>query len=244
MAWVATGVAVVGGIAKFIGSKKAAKKEAARKRKLQRKLASLEANRQAVINPYSGASNLSGLAKDLSSQMTNPYNNLAVATQAMEIQQQETDLALATTLDTLRATGSGAGGATALAQQAAASKKQITADIEGQEAANEKQRAQGEATLQAETMSEKKRLQTTQISEAQRMQGLDAAGKQFVWQQNESRETTQMDRVSSQLDQAQAAQAQAQADATSALTGTVSAVGGMAAQGAYKGAFTKKPTKP
>jgi len=240
MAWVATGVAVVGGISKFIGSKKKAKQEAARKRKLQKKLDHLEANRQAIINPYAGSTNLAGMATDLSSQMTNPYSNLSVATQAMELQAEQTDLALATTLDTLRATGSGAGGATALAQQAMASKKQIAADIEGQEAANEKQRAAGEANLQSQVMSEKQRMQQVQMSEGQRMQNLDAQGKQFVFQQRESRETTKLDRVSSQLDQAQAAQAQAQADASAALTGTVSAVGSMAASGAYAGAFTKK----
>ena len=156
------------------------------------------------------------------------------------LQAEQTDLALATTLDTLRATGSGAGGATALAQQAMASKKQIAADIEGQEAANEKQRAAGEANLQSQVMSEKQRMQQVQMSEGQRMQNLDAQGKQFVFQQRESRETTKLDRVSSQLDQAQAAQAQAQADASAALTGTVSAVGSMAASGAYAGAFTKK----
>jgi len=172
--------------------------------------------------------------------MTNPYSNLSVATQAMEIQAEQTDLALATTLDTLRATGSGAGGATALAQQAAASKKEIAANIEGQEASNEKQRAQGEANLQSQVMSEKKRLQQVQMSEGQRMQGLDAAGKQFVFNQRENRETAKMDRVASQLDQAQAAQAQAQSDASAALTGTVSAVGSMAASGAY----AKKTTTP
>mgnify|MGYP000868578031 CR=1 FL=1 len=42
--------------------------------------------------------------------MSNPFANLGVATQAAEIQMEESDLALAATLDTMRATGAGAGG--------------------------------------------------------------------------------------------------------------------------------------
>jgi hypothetical protein len=50
--------------------------------------------------------------------ITNPYENLGVATQAAEFQAEQADIALANTLDTLLATGAGAGGATALAQAA------------------------------------------------------------------------------------------------------------------------------
>jgi len=53
---------------------------------------------------------------------------------------------LANTLDTIRATGGGAGGATALAQAALTSKQGISADIQRQEAANQKLYAQGEDT--------------------------------------------------------------------------------------------------
>ena len=74
----------------------------------------------------------------------NPYANLSVATQAAEMQAEEADIALANTLDTLRATGAGAGGATALAQAALKSKQGISASIEQQEVANEKLKAQGE----------------------------------------------------------------------------------------------------
>jgi len=234
MAWVATGAAVVGGVAKFIGGKKAARAAARRKRKLQKKLDHLEKNRQEVINPYAGSSNLSGLATDLSSQMSNPYKNLGVATEAAEMQMDQTDIALANTLDTIRATGSGAGGATALAQAALAAKKGITASIESQEAANEKQRAAGEAQLQTQIMSEKKRLQQVQMSEGQRMQNLDAAGKQFVFNATETREQGKINRVAGQLDNAAQQQAQANADAMSAVTGTIGAVGQIGASGAFK----------
>ena len=74
----------------------------------------------------------------------NPYENIAVATQAAEMQVQETDKALANTLDTLAATGAGAGGATALAQAALKSKQGVSANIEQQLVQNEKLKAQGE----------------------------------------------------------------------------------------------------
>ena len=61
---------------------------------------------------------------------------------------EETDKALANTLDTLRAQGSSAGGATALAQAALKSKAGIAADIERQEVLNERLKAQGEIMVQ------------------------------------------------------------------------------------------------
>jgi len=76
----------------------------------------IKASRQAIMNPYAGVKDVSSMAKDLSGLITNPYANLGVATKAAEIQMEQTDIALANTLDTLRATGSSAGGATALAQ--------------------------------------------------------------------------------------------------------------------------------
>ncbi len=75
--------------------------------------------------------------------ITNPFENLSVATKAAEMQIEQTDIALANTLDTIQATGIGAGGATALARAAAKSKQGVSADIEKQEVQNEKLRAQG-----------------------------------------------------------------------------------------------------
>ena len=66
--------------------------------KLRRELDYLERTRQQIINPYENI-------KDLSSMVTNPFANLQVATKASEIQAQEADISLASTLDTLRATG-------------------------------------------------------------------------------------------------------------------------------------------
>merc|ERR1712147_116507 len=109
------------------------------------------------------------MATDLSSTMSNPMANLSVATKAAEMQIEQADISLANTLDTLRATGASAGGATALAQAALQSKKGVSASIEKQEAQNEQLRARGEQVLQQQ-----------QMAEAQRIQGLDAAGKEFV----------------------------------------------------------------
>jgi len=108
----------------------------------------LENNRVPIENPYADATDLSG-------SLSNPFANLSVATAAAEMQAEETDIALANTLDAMRAGGFGAGGATALAQAAARSKKGIAADIQQQQAANEKLRAQGEQTLQQQVMQEK-----------------------------------------------------------------------------------------
>jgi len=85
----------------------------------------------------------------------NPYENLSVATQANQIKMEETDKALANTLDTLRAQGASAGGATALAQAALKSKAGIAADIEKQEVSNERLKAQGEIMVQNAEMQRK-----------------------------------------------------------------------------------------
>ncbi len=75
-------------------------------------------SRQEIINPYAGITDLSGLAKDLSSQITNPFNQITVSTAAAEMQAEEADIALENTLDTLEQTEASAGGATALAMAA------------------------------------------------------------------------------------------------------------------------------
>jgi hypothetical protein len=225
---------VIGGI---IGGGAAKKRERAARRekaRLTRKLNYLENNRQAIINPADGVSNLSGLAQDLSGQLTNPMANLSVATQAAEIQIEQADIALANTLDTIRATGAGAGGATALAQAALASKKGVSANIEQQEAQNERLRAQGEQQLQQQRMAEQQRVQGLQISEGGRVQGMEMQGRQFEFQTQENREDAKLDRVSTQLAGAQARQAQAASDRTGAITG---AIGGLTSiAGAYYGA--------
>ena len=154
------------------------------------KVKELQDGRQDIINPYAGTTDLSGMAEDLTGLMNNPFESLTVATQAAEIQAEEADISLANTLDMLRATGASAGGATALAQAALASKKGISASIESQEATNSRLRAQGEQTLIQAKVSEQRRLQNTAISEGQRTQLADAKGKEFEFMSREKRESS------------------------------------------------------
>jgi hypothetical protein len=208
-------MSIAGGIFGSNAAKKRARAAARERRRLNNKLNSLEKNRQAIINPYEGVT-------DLSSMVSNPFANLSVATGAAEMKIEEADISLANTLDTLRATGASAGGATALAQAALRSKKGVSASIEQQEAQNEKLRAQGEQQLQQQ-----------KVAEERRMQQAGAAGKQFVFSATEQREQQQLDRTAAMLAQQQAAAGQAQADQTSAITGMF----GTVAQAGLSGGF-------
>ena len=87
-------------------------------------------------------------------QIKNPYANLAVATEAAEFQAQQVDQSLANTLDAIQAGGFGAGGATALAREAAKSKQGISADIQKQEATNQQLFGRGEQIRQDEMIQQ------------------------------------------------------------------------------------------
>tara|TARA_R100001143_G_scaffold63563_1_gene71948 strand:+ start:9576 stop:10541 length:966 start_codon:yes stop_codon:yes gene_type:complete len=228
-ALISGGIQIIGSIFGGGARRRAERKAQEQQAEMQRKLSSLEANRQEITNPYSGVQNLSGLAVDLSSNLTNPFANLSVATQAAEIQMEQSDIALANTLDTIRATGSGSGGATALAQAALQSKKGVSADIEKQEANNERLKAQGEQQLERMRMQEGARVQGIQIAEGGRTQGLDAAGKQFMFTTRENRQMAELDRASAQLAGAEgrAMQASAARQAnTAGLIGGLAGIGG------------------
>ena len=218
------GGSVLSGILGGGAARRAKRRAQAEARRLKGKLEFLENNRQAIINPYEGISDLSGMVTDRSAQMTNAYNNLSVATQAAEMKIEQSDMALANTLDTLMQTGSGAGGATALAQAALQSKKEVAASIEQQEAANEKLRAQGEEALESRQMAEKARIEGIQLQQAEKVQEADVAGKQFVFTQKENREQQKIDRTAAELDNARMMAAQASADQTSALTGMLGGI--------------------
>jgi hypothetical protein len=213
---ISAGASILGGIFGGSSAKRAARAAAKEKARLQAKLESLENNRQAIVNPYD-------TVKDLSGMISNPYENLGVATQAARNQAEQADISLANTLDLLASTGASAGGATALAQAALQSKKGISASIERQEAQNEKLRAEGEL---AETRA--------RMAEAQRLQTAEAAGKEFMFRAQEEREMTQLDRISTQLSGAEAREAQAASDKVGAITSTIGAVGSIA--GGYFGA--------
>ena len=207
------------------GAARRAKRNAAREAKrLKAKLNFLENNRQEIKNPFRDITSVAGMATDRSAQMSNAYNNLSVATQAAEMQIEQADISLANTLDTLRATGSGAGGATALAQAALQSKKEVSANIEQQEAQNEKLRAQGEADLEQRRIAEAQRIEGIQMSEEQRVQQAKAQGEQFMFNARETREMQKINRTASQLDNARAAMAQASRDGTAAITGAIGGI--------------------
>lgn len=203
---IAIGIAAAASTAMAVDS--ASKSSKARKEagKIGTELKRLEANRQDIIDPYANV-------KDLSSMIQNPFANLQVATQAAEMQARETDISLASTLDTLRATGSAAGGATALAQAAARSKQGISASIEQQEAANARMRAQGE-----------QQMQQMKMQEAVRMQQADIAGKQFVFGAQEQREMQRLNRLAGLQAQQQQMALGYQANAASAMGSALGAL--------------------
>ena len=160
-----------------------ARQQKIKKIEYETKLAQLENSRQPVLNQASDI-------RAFKSQLSNPYANLGVAVQASNLQMEQTDQALANTLDSINRSGSGAGSATALAKMAMASKAQISASLEKQELSNQQQRLQGEAQLASQ------KLQLDQAA-----LGAEAS----AYQQQEQRDLAQLDRM-----QALAANAEAQ----------------------------------
>ena len=197
------GLSIASGIMGSNAAKKREKKAAMERMMLQGKLNNLEANRQDIVNPF----------QDMSGMISNPFANLSVATKAAEIKIEEADIALASTLDTLRATGASAGGATALAQAALRSKKGVAASIEMQEKQNEDKRAAGEKQKQDALMREGQRVQQ---------------GEAWEFGQREQREMQQLDRTASLLGASRQAEAQAGMDKTGAMTGMLGTLGGIA----------------
>ena len=202
--------AIIGGVASIagglFGSSAAKRRERAARRerkRLQNKLNTLEANRQEIVNPY----------QDLSSMISNPFANLSVATGAAEMKIEEADISLANTLDTMRATGASAGGATALAQAALQSKKGVAASIEMQEKQNEDKRATGEKQKQDALVAESKRVQE---------------GEAYEFNLRENRQMAELDRTAAMLGASKQAEAQAQSDRTGAMTGMFGSLAGIA----------------
>ena len=236
MTWVAAGTAAVSIVGGIIGGKKAkeAERKAQRERdRIQRQMSAFEANRQDVINPYANVTSNAEMIDEMRGNLSNPFASLGVATQAAEIQMEQTDIALANTLDTLQATGASAGGATALAQAAARGKKDVAANIEQQEAQNEKLRAQGEQQLQAKEMQ----LTQMEMAESARVQSAQAQGQAFMFSAQENRDMATLDRMSGQESQARAdmnnAQAAQQANTGAMISGVSSAASGLLGSGAF-----------
>ena len=199
------GAQVIGGLVGGGAARARARAAARQAKKLKAELTSLENSRQAIVNPYE-------TTKDLSYMATNPFANLGVATKAAEFEAEQIDISLANTLDVIKTTG-GSGSATALANAALKAKQGISADIEKQEADNEKLRAQGEQDLQKIKMEEKARIQTA-----------EAAGKTFMFNARESREQQKIDRTATALREAQAQAMQGRADQMGALSGMLGGI--------------------
>jgi len=190
---VVAGVALVAGVAGKIHANNLRNREEAKQRRAQKKLEAFERSRQQVIDQ-------SGAIRDLKNQINNPYANLAVATQTAELKIEETDQALANTLDKINQGGTGAGAATAMARMAAASKAQVGASLEKQEVDNNKLRAEGQAKVDAAKM---------QLEQAA------LGAEEAAWTRQENRDLVTMDRLAGigENAQAQAMAYQAQGDA-------------------------------
>jgi hypothetical protein len=221
-------VSIVGGIMERRRAEEARGNAEREQQRINREIEIFESKRQDVINPYSGVTSLADMATDLSDNLSNPFASLGVATSAAEIQMEQTDIALANTLDVLQATGASAGGATALAQAAKRSKKEVSANIQMQEAKNEQLAAQGEARLQQQYMAEQARLQRIQISEGGRVQSAQAQGKAFQYNAQESRDLATLDRMQAGVDQANVNIANANAAEQGAIG---SMIGGVTSMG-------------
>lgn len=135
---VAGSTALVAGVTSAAINNKKKKDAAEESAEYEAQAKAMRANRQPVLNQ---ANDIRALA----AQVSNPYENLAVSTAAAEFEAEQTDMALANTLDAMTSSGASAGGATALARAALQSKKGIASSIEKQEVSNAKQKAQGES---------------------------------------------------------------------------------------------------
>lgn len=175
----ASGVAAGGAsMAKGAKAKRQGRIKEDEAKKEEKRLELFELNRQAVIDQSSDI-------RAMKAEVFNPYQNLGVAMKAADMQIEQTDEDLASVLDNINQSGGSAGGATQLAKMAAASKAQVSASIENQEAANQKARIEGEGKAQAMKMQIEK---------------LALAEEQNVWAKQETRDLTQMDRLQNKSD--------------------------------------------
>ena len=218
-------IKLAGGIFGSRAAKRRARALARQLKKENAKLNQLQNSRQQIVNPYSGVTDVSALAKDLSSKVSNPFANLGVATKAAEIQMEQSDIALANTLDTLRATGAGAGGATALAQAALQSKQGVAANLEQQEAANAKMRAQGQQVMEQQQLADAQRIQGIQISEAGRTQQLQGMGENIKLQMRENRQQDNINYQRNKISALMGAKQAAQAQSSNMMMGAISGLG-------------------
>ncbi len=228
MSWagvIMAGASIIGGAVSNGKAKRAGAQAKEAQALKEAEIKAFEDNRQDPLNPYANAKNLAGMVTDLSGNLSNPFASMGVATKAAEFQAEQTDMALAATLDTLQATGASAGGATALANAAAKSKQKVAATLEAQEAKNEQLRAQGQMKLQQMEMSEQARVQGGKLNATARFQEQQAKGQQFQFGVQEARDSAYLDRLSGQETQARQDIASAQGAENDSMNAMISGVG-------------------
>lgn len=157
---------IIGGAASIAGSLIGG---GARRREQRRARAEFETQKQALQdttfeNTYAGLENV--------------YEDLTVNQQASQFQAQQTDAALAQSMQAAIASGGAPGGAQAIAQAALRSKAGISADLARQEQGNQSLRAQAEQKLQADEAAGADMLQTRNYQKQQQMLNLAAQRKQ------------------------------------------------------------------
>ena len=165
------------------------------------------------------------MVSSVSGMASNPFANLSVSTAAAEMQVEEADIALANTLDTLRATGASAGGATALARMALESKKGVSASIQQQEAQNQQYRARGEERLQNVQMEDEVRVQGAKIGQKEKKEEAVAKGLDYKFKTQESRDEQQLNRAQGIASESSKNEASALNARSQALSSGISAVG-------------------
>jgi len=205
---------VVGGIQMAINNKKA--------KDMEGDLQAAQGNINRLLADREPVYDASGKIREMKDSVQNPFANLGVATQAAEMQAEEADIALANTLETVKATGMGGGGATALAQAAARSKKDIAASIESQEAQNNRLKAQGEQQKQQQLLN----LESQAISAEERA----AAGR-------DARVQAQLDRAYGESDFLRSRQMGLEDAADAAMMAGISGATSVLSSAASSGAF-------
>ena len=200
------------GIAQNSKANKNARIEAAKARREEARLRALEASRQPVVDK-------SDEIRGLKQQVFNPYENLGVAMQGVNIKMEQTDEALANTLNALNQSGVGA--ATALARQAAASKAQVAASIENQELKNQQLKLEGEAQKMNQQMALEQQALQEEIN---------------VYGRQETRDIAQLNRLAGQQQNAEQRAVDFQAGGQAALMAGIS--GAASSAGISAGGFS------
>lgn len=205
--------ALIAGAVDFGISKNKEKKAAEAAAQKEAELKAFQDNRQEIIDN-------SNDIRALAAQVSNPFANLSVATGAAEFEAEQADLALAQSLDTMAATGASAGGATALARAALASKKGIANSIQQQEATNQKLAAQGAEQAQQQ------RLNLQLAAEAEEV---------AAFERQEKRDMVDMGIIREDQQYQQNLEVQYGLAAQDAAVGTIENVGGAVGQAAGAG---------